>query len=232
MRASTSLFGIVVSLTHDEVEKYIRPQGEFPDTEEEFKQLAEEALAIGALGVATPVAGVIAAVLKVYIRVQSIIILPFDKGYGVDLTIPWTAIPTLSISVIIPRTIQPPVDADWMAGLDDGYLRTEDSDDLIHFTVQHNVVEREGAVAFILVNNTGSDKNINMPDGLGASWDIRAGSGGGTAENGLGESDCQNGQALTFANHIVLGFWDDVLSLRGLERLRANDVVTFFWDKD
>jgi hypothetical protein len=217
----------VFILTHEDVEDVAKARGQI---ESLIPKITTALVAVGVL--AGPQVALVVAIVVAYLAAEGLALKVMDQGNGVYLTIPWTAIPGGQYWLIIPTAYPPRGDADWLAGLDDGHLRTEDEDDDIHFVVQHDVVERQGAVAFILVNNTGSDKRINMPDGLGASWNIVAEDGGGSAENGLSEADCKNGQALTFSNHIAFGFWDDVLPLGGLERLKMNDVVTFYWDKD
>jgi hypothetical protein len=117
-----------------------------------------------------------------------------------------------------------------------GELRTQDSADLIRYNIERGVLGSDppGVVFRLHIGETSSGwhKNINMPDGLGNSWDIGTQGRGAEAENSLWADQVQNGQVLTFSKAKFLGVMTPVMQLGDLGGLRPNDRVTFSWITD
>jgi hypothetical protein len=194
--------------------------------------------ALAAAGVTAP-AALVTAAISAYFGAQAWLIRTVDKGCGVYLTLPWVAIWFGQIYLIIPTTRPcevtpgPGTGTRW-SDQDSGELHTEDPVDLIQWNIGRGVGDPAAVVfeLFIGYGSSGWDKEINMPDGSGSSWDIFATGQGSRAENSLWAGQVHNGQMLTFRKAKMFNIMTDVLRLGDLGGLRPGDRATFTWVKD
>jgi hypothetical protein len=227
---TANVAGIVFVIPHDEVEAVINGATALGGS----GGLVTTALA--AAGVTAP-AALVTAAISAYFGAQAWLIRNVDKGNGIYLTLPWIAIWFGQWWLIIPTTRPPdpgPVGGGRWSDRDDGLLNTEDGADSISWNISRGSLDPQ-IVTFrleIYPATTGWDKAINMPDGLGSSWDIVARGRGGSAENSLWADQVNNSQVLTFRKPKFLGIWFDVLSLGDLAGLRPGDLATFRWMRD
>jgi hypothetical protein len=190
--------------------------------------------ALTAAGVSAP-AALITAAISAYFKAYGWLVRQVNQGCGVYLTVPWPAVFTGNITLIVPTTRPTEIcAAQAWSQRPAGEFRTEDSADLIGYTIEHGAVAAD-TVTFRLqlgANSSGWRKIVNMPDGQGSSWDIAVDGRGNIAENSLWANQVTNGQVLTFRKAKWLGLIMDVLRLGSLEHLQPGDRVTFQWMRD
>lgn len=231
-RVATNVVGIVVVLDHEEIDTWAKGAA---GGGAGLSALATPALT--AAGVGGPITAIIVAALAAYFAAEVWLILECDKGNGVYLTLPWIAIPLGQWWFIVPTTRPPdpgPVGGYRWSDRDTGTIYTEDGADLINWTISRGAVDPQAVEFWLELDpaSTGWRKTINMPDGLGSSWDIVADGRGTSAYNALWADQVHNGQTLTFRKAKFLGVMWDVLGLGDLAGIRAGDRVTFRWMKD
>jgi hypothetical protein len=97
------LGGVSLRLEHGEIDNVLSDVGSIGP-----KVVAVAGPALGVAGVAAPLAALVTAVLAVYLAAQMVLIKRLDRGYGVDLNLPWPAIWFQQWFLIIPTTVSPP----------------------------------------------------------------------------------------------------------------------------
>lgn len=115
-----------------------------------------------------------------------------------------------------------------------GMFQTADGD-VLEYRIEGGVVPPDTVeFALALGPNVTWLKQLNMPDGQGSSWNIRAEGSGltATASNTLWASQVHNGQKLTFAKAKAFGALTNVLQLGDLQGLKPGSRITFTWMKD
>ena len=116
---------------------------------------------------------------------------------------------------------------------DSGSFGTSDPADIIDYTIERSVLPSDSVQFFLqLMGNVTWKKVLNLPDGLGNSWDIVVEGAGDTDGNGLWANQIYNGQELTFSKATFLGAVAPVLRIGDLGGLRGGDKVTFRWVSD
>lgn len=121
-----------------------------------------------------------------------------------------------------------------LSGERTGGFRTNDGD-LIHYRIIPNV-EASNTVVFQLCQALGLNwiKRMNLPDGIGNSWDIVIQDQVRCAQNSLWAWQVTNGQELTFSKGKMFGVLTRVhtLPLTGIGQLPGGSRVVFDWIKD
>jgi hypothetical protein len=232
LQVTTNLAGVVIIIDHEEIDTVVKGV-----TGGGGGLAAVLTPALTAAGVGGPIIAAVVAGVGAYVAAEAWLIINCDKGNGVYLTFPWIAIPLGQFWLIIPTTRPPdpgPVGGYRWSDRNTGTIYTEDGADVINWTIGRGAVDPQ-VVEFRLEldpGSTGWRKAINMPDGLGSSWDIVADGRGASASNGLWADQVHNGQVLTFRKAKFLGIMWDVLTMGDLDGLGAGDQVTFRWMKD
>lgn len=234
INASVNPWGIVIEMDHNDTEAVISAA-----TQGGGGLAAVLTPVLVAANVATPIVLAIIAVLGAWIAAEVVIIKAVDKGDGVYLTLPWPAILTGAVFLIVPTTrppFQPAPTPTWSQS-DEGYFGTDDASDRISYKIEHNIISQDSVIFKLVLGNdrvkfSGWHKAIIIRDGLGSQWTITAKSTSAPVEKLIRADHVRNGQFLTFRKPKFLGIWVDVLNLGSLNHLHGGDVVTFTWEKD
>jgi hypothetical protein len=218
-RLSTTFWGAVVILEHDEVD--------------DVAALAQQGADVTGF-LATKLPGIPAIVLgavSVYLTGSSAVVKAMDGGNGVYLTMLWV---TPGVVIPTPRPLNIGLAADWPTRAS-GRFTTEDAPDLIEYRIEPNAVAAD-VVEFRLESHNSNHwgKTLVMPDGEGNQWDIHIdpSQGSFSAANGLWASQVKNGQHLALWKAKQFGIMHWVLDIGGLENLQPGGRVVFTWLQD
>lgn len=113
--------GVTVHLEHSEVANVASDATKIGPT---ILGILGPALAIA--GVAAPIVALIGGVVTAYFTAQIVLITRIDRGYGVNLTLPWPAIFFQQWWLIIPLPVPPPGIGVCPAGGQHNYLNSSD----------------------------------------------------------------------------------------------------------
>jgi len=188
---------------------------------------ADPAVAVGAFVAAVPgpqtlVIGVIVA----YIGAQRALITAVNRGNGVYLTVPWTAVAVGGWWLVIPT----PVDGNVSAWGDAAGDLVSQDDDLITYTIDANAVPA-GEVEFVLDSAGEKDKKeLILDDGMGGVWTVYTDGARTQDRNGLYLNQLPNGK-LTFKKWKFFRRMADVMELP-IASLTGGDRVNFSWQRD
>jgi len=221
--AAQTFWGIVIVLDHQETEQVLEVAGSVAEIAVKLADLFEDS--------DLAVVGFVLNAVALGISIHVLVIEAVDTGNGVYLTTPWVALGT-----IIPTTRPANI------GLTDGWVQrgsatfnTEDSPDLISYTVQPGVTAAD-VVEFRLESSESRmwRKVLVMRDGLGSQWDIAIDPSQGTfsASNGLWADQVQNGQSLSLWKAKQFGLMTWVLDIGNLATIPPGSRVTFKWLRD
>jgi len=222
-RAAQNLWGIVITLDHQETEDVLGVASDVADIAARLGDALDDSdLAI---------VGYILDLVAVGISLNVLLIDQVDQGNGVYIFSPWAALGTI-IPTTRPAGIGIP--ANWFErGF--GTFFTEDAGDLISYNVQRNVVGTD-VVEFRLEATSSSmwRKVLVLRDGFGGQWNIAIDPSQGTysATNGLWADQVRNGQSLSLwkAKELTIMAW--VLDIGHLGALPAGSRAVFTWWKD
>jgi hypothetical protein len=224
-----NLVGLVFILDHEDAQALANSGPEFAVT-----AVSVIGPALVAAAVAAPIAAAVTAAVAGYIAIQGQAIKAVDRGFGVYLTLPWPAVYSGMLFLIIPTT-RPEVGLGkgW-GNTDSGTFKTEDAADLIRYHIDH---EANGAdsIGFRLVlahSSSGWEKEILLPDGDGNVWQMKPNGKGSEASTGLWTGQEKRHQVMTFRKPKAAGIWYTVAEFGFLEDLKGGDRVTFVWERD
>ncbi len=101
--ANSTTLGLVITLSHDDTTYLLNNMG---NIETAVTTILDAVLR--AVGVKEAYIPLVNKIVAAYFRVQQSLIQNMDKGYGINLTMPWFAVFSISWWFIVPTTVSPP----------------------------------------------------------------------------------------------------------------------------